>query len=156
MNWWQGRGFPPQSFKLFSPPDGATEVSVNPTFSWEQAVDPEGESITYTITIISQQNTFLVTNAGGCSSYTMLKQLLPGTTYYWRITAEDPQRNSRKSSFHSFTTTNSGGGEPGGGQTFGLSEQNVRKVSYYTTRPYQNILSIFTSHILSTCITGQA
>ncbi|MCX7788215.1 MAG: fibronectin type III domain-containing protein, partial [Spirochaetes bacterium] len=88
-------GFAPRSFKLLSPAHGATGVSVTPTLSWEQAVDPEGKRISYTVlltpaeggtgSVVTTQNTF----------YTFLTPLQAGATYYWRVTAEDPEGNTR-------------------------------------------------------------
>jgi len=112
--------------------NGTTEVSVNPTFSWEAAVDPEGERITYTILVIPAQGGRSLVNTVQGTTYTMLNQLLPGTTYYWRVTAEDPKRNIRRSPFYSFTTVSGGGGSGGGQSGGGSSGPSIQPVPNFT------------------------
>ncbi len=108
---------------------GATDISVNPTFSWEQSQDPEGKRVTYTLTVTpSQGGGAIVTSLQG-TSYTLTNPLLAGTSYYWRVTAEDPEGNLRRSPYYAFTTISSGTGT--GGVTVqtvaGFSLTGVRK-----------------------------
>ena len=97
-----GENNPPSSFSLISPGDG-TEGLTTVILDWEDAVDPEGDSLTYTILLSKDDpgfsdpirierlgySTHMVTEGDG------LEDL---ATYYWKILAIDEYGESRESS----------------------------------------------------------
>jgi|GEM_PF-2932831 len=98
----------PNSFSLVSPAHGSTNVSLTPTFDWEDSIDPDvGDAVTYTLQVDTSdlfpaptEFTDLVD-----STYTMTSSLANGTTYYWRVIAKDGCDNEVTSTgVYSFTT----------------------------------------------------
>ena len=84
---------PPGDFSLVSPADGAADVSVPLVLDWQDTTDPDGHTVTYTVSIsenadlsgaIVRENiphsTLLVTAEEG---------LLEDTRYYWKVQAID-------------------------------------------------------------------
>ncbi|WP_165389039.1 kelch-like protein [Aquimarina brevivitae] len=98
---------PPQSFSLIGVTDGAIEVDVLPTFRWENAIDPEGQAVTYRILLDTNSTPQAVLSEGITStSFTASNRLLLATQYYWRIEATDASGNTTQSDIYSFTTRN--------------------------------------------------
>ncbi|HHB90955.1 MAG TPA: hypothetical protein ENK60_06565 [Anaerolineae bacterium] len=90
---------------LLSPPDGATNVSTTPTFTWSDVID--AESYTLEIATDSSFNNIVhtATDIQG-TSYTLATPLDPNTTYYWRVAAVNPCGSGAWSAVFSFTTEN--------------------------------------------------
>ena len=97
---------PPTIPNLISPKNGASMYE-NPQVSWEESIDPNGDSITYEL---------LVDNAPGFSSPEIHKSGLTTTgyqteglsidTYYWKVRAYDGKDHSNWSEVRQFTITN--------------------------------------------------
>jgi hypothetical protein len=112
-------GLPPRTFRLISPPNGATDVSLTPTLQWEPSLDPEGGRIQYIVRLSTSEGGAKVTTVSQ-NFYTITTPLNPSATYYWQVEAQDPAENTKKTPYYSFTTgTGSTGGESGGGQGTG-------------------------------------
>ncbi|GJM29214.1 MAG: hypothetical protein DHS20C17_18490 [Cyclobacteriaceae bacterium] len=47
---------PPGSFSQFSPGDGAIEVSLAPSFSWQAVSDPDGGTVVYDLLLGTSSN----------------------------------------------------------------------------------------------------
>ena len=97
---------PPSTPSLTSPSNGATGVSLTPTFQWTAS---SGTSpITYTLQISTSSNfSPLIFSTSGISttSYTLPSgNLTNGITYYWRVQATNSCGNSNFSSTYYFTT----------------------------------------------------
>ena len=99
----------PEAFELIGVTNGAIQVGLFPTFSWNQAVDPENDDISYGLIIDSemQPTTIAETNISG-NSVTISNRLKLFTTYYWKIRATDTFGNTTESETFSFTTRNIG------------------------------------------------
>ena|GEM_PF-3345878 len=133
-------GLPPRTFRLISPPNGATDVSLTPTLQWEPSLDPEGGSIQYTVRLSAGQGGAKVTTVSQ-NFYTLTTPLQSSTTYYWQVEAQDSAGNAKKTPYYAFTTGTgegsgsggTGGGTGGGGGGFsintlaGFSQTDVRK-----------------------------
>lgn len=70
-----------------SPSDGATDVSLTPSISWE-ASDPDGDSLTFDIYFGTESTPTLVKSDLATNTYTP-DVLNSFTTYYWKIVAKD-------------------------------------------------------------------
>ncbi len=97
---------PPGPFNLLSPSNGATDISVTPVLDWEDSTDVG----TYAL-LVDEDPAFLSPdineNALLTSTYTVgAGVLLPGTDYYWRVTAFNTNGNTpATNNDFSFTTT---------------------------------------------------
>lgn len=95
------------------PQNGATGVDRELRFAWKEAVDPDGDKLTYILEYSTdQQNWTTITNNGknntdGIKStgYANGSTLDANTTYYWRVTSWDMfDAKSEPSQIFSFTT----------------------------------------------------
>ena len=88
---------PPDNFNLTSPAPGATVTTLQPTLSWTNSVDKDGDAITYSVIVytdaaltdIAVQVRGLPEMAGGSTSWTVPTPLMDHVSYYWRVIAED-------------------------------------------------------------------
>lgn len=80
---------PPSDFDLFSPVDGAMDVSLSPLLSWEQSIDPDGGSVFYDVYLYDEQfNPGLISTMNPNLSTTPLS-LNYETDYFWEVVAYD-------------------------------------------------------------------
>jgi len=91
-----------------SPSDGATEVSLNTTLSWN-ASDPDGDNLTYYVYFGTDENLPLASDNQTELTYSPTSGY--NTTYYWRIVARDSNGIAAESPIWSFSTCS----EPSGG-----------------------------------------
>ena len=70
-----------------SPPNGTTDIDINPTLWW-QCSDADGDTLTYDVYFGTSSNPSLVTS-GATSKWYQPGTLEPSTTYYWKIVASD-------------------------------------------------------------------
>ena len=91
----------PAAPTLLLPGDGATDLEFQPSFDWSDVADATG----YTIDIATDaaMTNIIETATVSGSSYSMVGVLGGGTTYYWRVTA-DNLCGATNSSVFSFTT----------------------------------------------------
>ena len=83
-----------------NPSDGAKNVDLNITLSWE-CFDPDGDSLTYDVYLGMEEMSKIAANI---SSKSYKISLQPGRTYYWRIVAWDEHKKSSSSNIWHFTT----------------------------------------------------
>jgi len=95
----------PDSFNLITVPDGTTDVDLNPTFSWEPAIDPDGDALSYDV-YLDTENPPATVVASDLSdiTYTPVDNLNPGDTYFWAVVAKDGNQGETMSNIASFTT----------------------------------------------------
>ncbi len=87
---------------LVSPADGANGVATTPTFTWA----PSAQAVTYYIEIATDAGFSNIVDAASVSgtSYTPGAPLMPLTTYYWRVRADNACGTGTFSAPFSFTT----------------------------------------------------
>ena len=92
---------------LTSPANGATDVPLQPTFTWDAVTG----AASYLIEIATDAGfTNIVDSATvGSPNYTPAVPLTDGTTYYWRVTASNTCGDGAVSSTFSFTTVDFAG-----------------------------------------------
>ena len=96
---------PPESFDLLSVPDESYDIDVYPVLSWEQAKDPEGDDVSYTLILDETRNPVNVIESDiEDTSYTFVKRLNILTTYYWKVIAVDAFGNTTESNVFEFFT----------------------------------------------------
>ncbi|RMF60153.1 MAG: hypothetical protein D6748_04730 [Calditrichaeota bacterium] len=87
-----GQNSAPSSFSLLLPVNGDTVASTDSIFfQWQQAIDPDGDPVTYTLKIYNAMDTIQVDNLTDTSLVYTQPILETDTTYYWRVFASDGQ-----------------------------------------------------------------
>ncbi len=102
-----GGNNPPNTPSNPNPANGATGVSTTPTLSWTGG-DPDGNPVTYDVYFGTSTSPPLVANNQASTTY-IPGTLSSGTTYYWKIVAEDSLGATTSGPTWSFTTASSGG-----------------------------------------------
>ena len=101
--WTNGRFFvntyndPPDTFNLTSPAPNAEVSTPQPTLSWTNSSDKDGDTLTYSVTVykdaaLSQTVTSvmdLAQSVEGNTSWVVAAPLTNHSKYYWRVTAKD-------------------------------------------------------------------
>lgn len=95
----------PGGFDLIEVADGATGVSLKPTLSWSEAVDPDGDVVLYDLYLgTSNPPAVLLASNLTQTSFTLSTALAADTVYYWQIVAKDGNDGERASGVNSFRT----------------------------------------------------
>lgn len=95
----------PDAFDLTGIADGDSNISLNPTLTWNSTTDTDGDAITYDVYLdtVNPPNTLLAENLT-LTSFTSTENLERATTYYWHVVAKDSNGGKTQSSTYSFTT----------------------------------------------------
>jgi len=96
----------PENFNLLQVPDKEKNIVLNPKLTWENAIDPDGEMVTYEI-LLDEGNdnpTTIIANDLQQTSYAIPSNLDHNTSYFWKVIASDNQGNSIASEVFLFTT----------------------------------------------------
>lgn len=94
---------PPSSFTLLSPENGAEDEPRTPTLSWEKALDPDGDEVTYDLYLGKQgEPTSLLAEALTVNSFTSIDTLDFDQEYQWKVVAKDAKGASTGSPVKSF------------------------------------------------------
>jgi len=105
------------AFDLISPAD-ATEQKTVLVFDWEDSVDPDGDSVLYTL-LLSRDNAFgtidyrLENLSSSVAAVGLDAKLLDLTTYYWKVIAIDSFGAVREGEHTRSFSTNNTNGLPG-------------------------------------------
>ena len=88
-----GANQPPNAFTLTSPNNGATDLDQKPTLSWNASIDPNGHTVTYTVFLRANDDSFTdsdkkATNLNA-TSYVSTTNLNFQTKHYWKVEAVD-------------------------------------------------------------------
>jgi hypothetical protein len=104
----------PADFDLVSPENGtSTNTSAGLMFAWAVAVDPNGDPVTYTLDIFTNEGVSIYKKDGiaGCClalPATAASNFQNGQSYNWEVTAVDQYGNETPSGTGSFTVNNVG------------------------------------------------
>ncbi len=95
----------PSAFNLLNVPNAEDSVELLPTFSWEAAVDPEGDSVSYDLYLDTAENvTTLIAENLTETNFTLGTRLNLITEYYWKVIAKDSKGASTESDVNGFVT----------------------------------------------------
>lgn len=96
----------PQNFNLLQVPNNETNISLTPELTWENAVDPEGDPVTYQLLIGmgSTSPSTVIANDLESTNFTIDNALDYNSEYSWQILASDNSGNTTNSEIFSFTT----------------------------------------------------
>ena len=96
----------PESFGLISVADNSTDVQPNPTFSWDTASDPDGDTVTYDFFIDTQEEPE-TKMAEGIETATFKVPdslaLCRARVYFWKVVAKDGKGGETISETFGFT-----------------------------------------------------
>jgi hypothetical protein len=109
--WVDAYNQPPAVFDLLNPSAGAVIYGLTPSFTWNQAIDPDpGASLTYSLTLgLDSLFTFHSDVSGiTTTSYDWLNSLPTGINYYWKVRADDGRGGTATSAARSFRITTLG------------------------------------------------
>lgn len=95
----------PKVFNLTEVADKATEIELIPSFKWQKATDPDGDTISYDffMDINTTPTTKMGTNLAQ-AQFNVSSDLEINTRYYWKVVAKDTKNNVTESNIFSFTT----------------------------------------------------
>ncbi|MEO0684263.1 MAG: kelch repeat-containing protein, partial [Cyanobacteria bacterium J06649_11] len=95
----------PDSFTLIGVTNGAVDVSLLPSFSWNAAIDMEDDEIIYSL-ILDKEPAPMTVVADNIedTNYDLERRLSMHTVYYWKVIAEDEAGNMTESEIYSFRT----------------------------------------------------
>ncbi len=101
-----GENTPPNAFNLLTPAADVTNVGRQLDFTWEATTDPNGEAITYTFYLDTNEEATQWRLAGLISPTALIRGelLQENQTYYWRVEAIDEGGAITSSAIRSFTT----------------------------------------------------
>ncbi len=96
---------PPESFSLLKVENKKSNVTLNPTLTWSEAVDPDDDTVSYSVLIDenSEPSTVISQNLNS-NNFTLQEPLQKCTTYYWQIIAKDSNGSTTKSEIFQFDT----------------------------------------------------
>lgn len=91
---------PPEAFNLIGVTNNAQGVDVFPTFSWQEAIDPDGDNVSYNLYLgkEEQPNTLYAENLTN-TNFTVTERLSLNSTYNWKVVAEDAQQVTNSETF---------------------------------------------------------
>ncbi|MBS9462251.1 hypothetical protein KIM67_07500 [Flagellimonas sp. 389] len=94
----------PESFTLTAPEKDATGISAFPSFDWEAATDPDGDTLSYNLYLGTEEDALeLYAKDLGATVYEPDVRLLTYQTYYWQVEALDGKGGATRSGIAAFT-----------------------------------------------------
>jgi len=95
---------PPTIPTLLSPSPGATDQHLLLTFDWTPSSDPDGDSVSYTVYLDTDEVVDSVVAENVENVSIQLGNLQPETLYYWKVVAKDVKGATVSSAVSTFTT----------------------------------------------------
>ena len=97
----------PNAFNLIGVTNNATGVNLLPSFSWNAAIDPDGDAIKYDLYLDDNADptTLLAANLTE-PNFTVTNKLHLITNYHWKVIAKDAKGAIKESTVNNFSTRN--------------------------------------------------
>ncbi|MEW5807066.1 MAG: hypothetical protein AB1756_06955 [Acidobacteriota bacterium] len=88
---------PPGTFSLVSPINNLTVNTLKPTFDWQDAIDPNGDAVTYTLWYDTRSDFTTKKEVPDLTTsiYSPTTPLQDNTIYYWKVKASDAKGKER-------------------------------------------------------------
>lgn len=99
---------PPAAPELLSPEDGTTGVSINGTFLWRAAADPDGDVVKYSLMLSSDNGASWTSYDSETTSCKPGALLSKETSYLWKVKSRDDFGGEAESAIRSFTSGDGG------------------------------------------------
>ena len=95
----------PEAFALIAVTNNDTGVDVKPNFSWQEAVDPENDAVSYSLYVGNEADpTTLLAENISSTNYQPTERLLMYANYNWKVVAKDSKGGTTTSNTFSFST----------------------------------------------------
>jgi len=95
----------PGVFNLLSVVDNDTNVNPSPTFTWEQATDPDGDEVVYDLYLDTKSEPdSLIASSLNSTSFEIIQNLEFETEYFWKVVAKDNLGAEKQTVVFSFIT----------------------------------------------------
>ena len=95
----------PEAFALIAVTNNDTGVDVKPNFSWQEAVDPENDAVSYSLYVGNEADpTTLLAENISSTNYQPTERLLMYANYNWKVVAKDSKGATTTSNMFSFAT----------------------------------------------------
>lgn len=93
----------PEAFELLFPEDGADRELLRPEFSWQTAIDPDGNAVTYDLYVgEGSEPDSLVAKGILETRFTPTDDLALFGTYSWKVVARDTKKAEKSSAISGF------------------------------------------------------
>ena len=97
----------PRAFDLIKVTDNEVAIDLSPTFTWQAAVDPEGDAVSYNFYLDTNEDpTTLYAENLFSPNFTVSERLHLITKYHWKVVAKDNKGAQVSSTVNTFTTRN--------------------------------------------------
>lgn len=93
----------PGYVSLSLPANSSTDVALNASLSWQAAIDPDGDAVTYDVYFGTEATPSTVASTGQTGT-TYAPAFAANTTYYWKVVVKDGNGGTSESAVWSFTT----------------------------------------------------
>ncbi|MEM8765618.1 MAG: kelch repeat-containing protein [Bacteroidota bacterium] len=101
----QQKNNPPIAFELLSVANSSTAIDVIPEFTWEEALDVDGDQVLYDIFLDTDPNPSIVLSRDlSTNSFQIVQRLSLYERYYWKVIARDGNGGITESETFSFET----------------------------------------------------
>ena len=98
---------PPETFSLLQVDDNSINVEVKPTFTWEQASDPNGDAVRYDLYLDTDSEPVTIVASGlSETTFSYPVRLTMAEDYYWKVVASDGKGGVTTSATNIFSTRN--------------------------------------------------
>jgi len=94
----------PKPVSLVSPAPDAENIDVRPTFSWQAATDPDGDTLTYEVYADTTATPSTLIGTTNSTSFEMEERLSLLETHNWKVIAKDGNGGESESENQSFAT----------------------------------------------------
>lgn len=95
----------PKVFNLLEVADNAIDIELMPSFNWQTATDPDGDTVTYDFIMDTNASpTTTISSNQSETQFDVTSDLEANTKYFWRVLARDTEKNVTESTIFSFST----------------------------------------------------
>ncbi|WP_062060034.1 carboxypeptidase-like regulatory domain-containing protein [Aquimarina longa] len=95
---------PPETIKLVTPVDNATDIPVEAKLIWSAKDPDKDDKLTYKVSLRNEKNTTIEIFENITDTTYTVSGLLYSTQYFWQVTASDSINTEVNSTSHAFTT----------------------------------------------------
>lgn len=96
---------PPSAPELLSPEDGATDLPLEVTLTWSQAIDPDEDELEYDVFVRNDLDDTLFSVESLVDTTYVLSNLKHGVKYFWQISVNDNHNADVLTSINTFETS---------------------------------------------------
>lgn len=96
---------PPSTPELLSPEDGTTDLPLEVTLTWSQAIDPDEDELEYKVFVRNDFDDSVFSVESLVDTTYVLSNLKHGVKYFWQVSVSDNYNNDVLTTINSFETS---------------------------------------------------